>query len=59
MKVVCKSTCDEQKEMPVIVLYKNDTSMRDLLFSTDFVKNGLYKEVYSDEMYQVYRSDKK
>jgi len=49
---------DEQKEMPVIVLYKNDTSMRDLLFSTDFIKNGLYKNVYSDGVYQVYKSEK-
>ncbi len=49
---------EEQKEMPVIVLYKNDKNMRKLLFSTNFIKNACYKEVYSDEIYQIYKSDK-
>ncbi len=53
-----KNAYDEQKEMPVIVLYKNDTDMRGLLFSTDFVRKGRYKEVYSDDVFQIYRSDK-
>ncbi len=49
---------EEQKEMPVIVLYKNDKNMRKLLFSTNFIKNACYKEVYSDEIYQIYKSNK-
>jgi len=49
---------EEQKEMPVIVLYKNDKNMRKLLFSTNFIKNACYKEIYSDEIYQIYKSDK-
>lgn len=53
-----KDAYDEQKEMPVIVLYKNDTDMRGLLFSTDFVRKGRYKEVYSDDVFLIYRSDK-
>ncbi|MBQ7482632.1 MAG: hypothetical protein IJT89_01105 [Bacteroidaceae bacterium] len=53
-----KNAYDEQKEMPVIVLYKNDIDMHGLLFSTDFVRKGRYKEVYSDNVYQIYRSDK-
>ncbi len=53
-----KNAYDEQKKMPVIVLYKSDTDMRGLLFSTDFVKEGHYKEVYSDNVYKIYRSDK-
>lgn len=49
---------DEQKEMPVIVLYKNDKAMRELLFNTDFVKNGCYREVFADTVYHVYCSTK-
>lgn len=49
---------EEQKDIPVIVLYKNDVNMRKLLFSTNFIKNACYKEIYSDEIYQIYKSDK-
>jgi len=48
----------EQKKMPVIVLYKDDKGMKELLFNTDFVKNGCYREVFADTVYHVYCSTK-